>query len=100
MANPLSDLNSVLAHILNALTMGLNENKRLLRILLVILGWDILEYINFFELGKSHVIGSTLDWLVNNIDITILCHKEDLKHVRPGAVAANEPKIIWVKMLA
>ena len=45
------------------------------------------------------MIGSTIDWLVNNIDRAILCRKEDLKHIRPGAIAANEPKILWVKML-
>ena len=99
-ANPLSDISSVLARILNALILRLNDTKRLPRLLTVIPDCDILDYIDFYTSGKSHVIGTTIEWLVNNIDRAITCKKEDLKHIRPGAVAANEPKVIWVKMLA
>ena len=78
--------------------MALNETKKLPRILLVIPDCDLLEYINFCDSGKSHVIGANLEWLINNIDQALTCEKEDLRHIR-GAVMANEPKIIWVKML-
>ena len=100
MPNPLSDINSVLARILNALVMGINDSKHLPRILIITPDRDILKYIDFFGSGKSHVIGSTVEWLVNNINRAIMCKKEDLKHHKSGAVVANEPKIIWIKMIA
>ena len=72
------------------------DSKKLRRVLLVIPVRDILDYINFFDPGK---IGSTIGWLVNNINTALTCKKEDLKHLRLGAIAMNEPKVIWVKML-
>ena len=99
MANPMAEMGSVLVHILNALIMDLNDNKKLPRILLVVPDRDILEYINYYQSGKSHIIGSSIKWLVNNIDCTVTCKKENLKHLCPGAIAAAEPKIIWIKML-
>ena len=100
MPNPLSDINSVLACILNVLIMGLNDSKKLPRVLLVAPDQEIPKYIDYFDTGKSHVIRSTLEWLVNNIDRAITCKKEDLKHQKIGTVIANEPRIIWIKMLA
>ena len=94
----MSDMRSIPGRILNALILGLNENKRLPRVLLMVPDHDILEYIDFFQPGKSHVIGSTLEWLINNVDRVITCKKEDLRHAHPGAIAAAESKIIWVKM--
>ena len=99
MPNPISDLHSVLARILNALILGLSDVKKLPWILLAIPDQDILQYINYFEPGKSHVIGTALEWLVTNFEKAITCKKEDLHHQRAGAVAANEPKMLWVKML-
>ena len=28
-----------------------------------------------------------------------MCKKEDLKALRPGAIAVNEPKVLWIKMV-
>ena len=95
-------IKNVLARIFNSLVEGLNRNKGndpLPRLLVVIPDADILKFINHYTYGVSAITGRCLNWLITNMDRVIEAKKEQLQKKKAGAVAANEPKIIWVKML-
>ena len=83
MTNPVSMVRSKMARVSNALISGLNDAKKLPRIILVIMDADILEQINFINEGKSAIIGSCLDWLVNTLEKLIITKKEEFRQKCP-----------------
>ena len=44
------------------------------------------------------IFEKTLEWLAKSINSSIEIRKEDLKGIRGGAIRANYPQLIWVKM--
>ena len=100
MTNPLSDERSILARLLNLLIQALNENKMLPRLVVFMPGQDLSRYIDSLKSGISFISGGTLYWLINEVTKVISCRKEDLFQIKPGAVFASEPKIIWVAAIA
>ena len=98
-ANPLSINNSPLARIYNSLLKGLNESVKLPRVVMFVLDGDLIESIDYHTSGKSHVIDSSWQWLVSNVEKAIAVKKEELKDKQPGLIAVNEPKTLWVKMI-
>ena len=99
MAHPQSEVKSIIARVQNSLVKALNESNKLPRIILFIIDWDILENIDYATTVKSQLIGSTLEWLISNVDKAIQAKKDGIRQIRPGALGINEPKIIWSKML-
>ena len=90
---------SPVARILNNLIKAVNENQLLPHFIIIVPDWDILKSIKYYDYGVSKIIGSTLEWLVREIDRLITTKKIDLAKIRPGAVISSEPKIIWITML-
>ena len=45
------------------------------------------------------MIGKSLQWLVSEINKALECRKDHLRRRKPGAVAPNEPKVHYIKML-
>ena len=97
--NLISMLCSKMARIINAAISALNESKKLPRLLLMILDTDFLEQIDIINPGKTKIMGPCFEWLVSQLERVIAEKKEELRQKQPGAIAANEPKIIWVSLL-
>ena len=93
-----SGIKSIMTRLVNAYIHGLNTTTQLPRFVLIIPDADILKYIGNFEFGVSIMSGSAINWIANQIDRATECRKDDLIRCKPGAVCANEPKFVWVKM--
>ena len=76
-----------------------NLQPHLPRMIIIIPDWDLLCFINHFSFGVTMFSRKCPDWLLNNIEKVIESRKDLLRHRKSGFVAANEPKIIWVKMI-
>ena len=85
--------------IFNSFMKAMNANKLLPRMILMVLDWDLLQFIDHCSYGISMLCGQVINWLLRNIERTIESCKEELRKRRAGAVLQNEPKIIWVKMI-
>ena len=96
--NPVAVNDNTVACILNSVMKALNDNTKIPRIILIIPDYDILRYIGFFGFGESHVIGSTLNWLICNVENTIDSKREEFRKKKPGALHNSEPKVIWMKI--
>ena len=97
--NPLSLIENKLARMINALMSVLNQNNKLPRLLIMIPESDLLEQLDFINSGKAIMIGMCFDYLINNIMKAIQAKKESLWQARPGAVTANEPKVLWISLI-
>ena len=87
-----------MSRIHNAIVNALNEqNHKLPRFIIIIPDHDIIRFINHFGFGISHIVGTCLSWMVRNIEHALEAKKDFLRKCKPGALRANEPKIIWVK---
>ena len=89
-----------MACIINQVVKALNEigqNKRMPRFIIVIPDRDILRYINYLGFGISHLIGTCLESIIRKINNHIESRKDNLRKKKPGALRANEPKVIWTK---
>ena len=62
------DKGNSLVRILNAIIEPLNTTAPMPRIMLVMPDFDILRQIKNFGFGVSQVIGTLLNWLINNIE--------------------------------
>ena len=90
---------SPLARILNNLIEAVNEYQILSRFIVIVPDLDILKSIKHYDYGVSKIIGSGLEWLVQEIDRLITTKKIDLARIWPGVVIASEPKVIWITMM-
>ena len=91
---------NVMACIINSLIEVLNENKTtLLRYLLIMPDADIMKFIDFYTYGVSTITGKCLSWMITTIKRIIEARKDELRKCKPGAIAANEPKIFWLSMM-
>ena len=85
----------MLSCMLNATIRALNSHKNLPCFLICMPDMDILRFINHFGFGISQIIGSSLNWLIKNMEQALDAKKDELRHRRPGALISREPKIIW-----
>ena len=98
--NVLSPNQNVLVNLLNSLIAALNDHgKYLPRFIIMLPEDDILCFVDYFAYGVSALTGRCLTWLVNQLDRCIDAHKDQLRRKNPGDIVANEPKIVWVKMM-
>ena len=77
----------------------MNAYAQLPRIILVIMDWDIVRYLNYFDYGVSKDLGKLIKHLVREIEKLIQICREDLATKKKGSVISTEPKVIYVKML-
>ena len=89
---------NALAKLNNVLVKGVNDNSKLPRFILVILGVEFFKSLNHKDYGISHMIGKCLDWLIGNMYCITRTKKLDIWQKRIRAVEQLEPKIVWVKM--
>ena len=97
-----SDNPSMLAWVNNVLVSRLNERLKphLLRYIVILLDIDLIKDIKIFDYGVADTFETTIKWLVNCVDRNIDAKKENLRNIRPEAIApASEPRLIWVKAL-
>ena len=96
---PLSLLQNVPARLVNAFTKAANENNKLPRMVVFIPDWDIVKYVNYFQLGVKDMFSQILGWIMTNVMRVIQSKKDKLEHRNAGSIISSEPKIIWVKMI-
>ena len=92
-------ISNTLTRIFNSFMKAMNANKLLPQMILMLLDWDLLQFVDHCSYGISMLCGQVIDWLLWNIERAIKTHKEQLRRRWAGAVIQNEPKIIWVKMI-
>ena len=97
----MSNERSVPARIVNCLIKALNEDKcvRLPRFVVVVPDWDLLRYFNHNTYGIEEVVYEAINWMTKEMKKAIEDKREQLMKIKPGAVIATEPKVVWIKML-
>ena len=60
---------------------------------------DLIKSLNFFEFGISAILEAALRWTVTNMNRAVEAKKQNMINSKPGLVEANEPKMIWMKMI-
>ena len=90
---------SAIACILNNLIDAINREQLLPRFIIICPDWNILQAINYYDLGVSKIIGANLEWLIREVDPIIPTKKIELKAKQSGAVFYTEPKIVWIHMI-
>ena len=101
-SNPLSEVRSGMARLVNALIKVLNNKdlKVLPRMIVIIPDEDLIKSINYFEFGISKILESAIKWVVTNMQRAIEAKKQNMLQIRLGAVESTKPKFVWVKMLS
>ena len=90
---------NVLGRTINCLIEGLNKH-RLPRFIIVLLDGDLVaEISNIDRPGISNLIGKAIRWVTRMMEQLLEIKKEDLFNRCTGALAPNEPKIVWIKMI-
>ena len=100
-AKPDSAIKVVLTRIVNSFVKALNDTLRVPSVVLMMIDDDILK-----EISASHddhgikvIIKGALTWILNQISRAVEAKIDFLERRKPGAVTANEPKIIWTSMM-
>ena len=96
-ASPDSLNNNVLARIVNCVIKALNDAARLPRIILVILDWDIINFVDFSESGIRMTSHAAIYWITNQIARAIAATKDNIRCKKPGVIISSEPKVIWLQ---
>ena len=81
--------------IINPVIDALNDNNHLPRIILIIPDQDLLKG----NMKPAFVMGSSLHYIIKQLDLFIERRHQDLLHKRIRALMENYPKTIWVRML-
>ena len=97
--HPLSTIQSAAARLVNSLVHGLNENKRLPRIILILPDWDIVQNIGEILFGIFDIFEQLMKWVIKAMYKFIEARKDHLVRRKAGAISYGEPKFVWVKMI-
>ena len=97
----INGIKSPAARIQNCLAKQINDCKYMPRMIVILPDNDIIKHsnIDFLDFGARKMCEAILPWLVNMNNKMILAHREDMKRLKPGAVLAGEPKVIYAKMI-
>ena len=90
----------VIGKIQNALVAALNDFPHLPKYIFIVPDKDIIQDIGHYDDGVKKAMFDNLNWLTKQIGRCITQHREELKKCKPGSVAAEVPRVIWVSMLA
>ena len=99
MCQPLSNVKSVEARIVNLLIEGLNNKLKLPKYILIIPEKDFLAGMvpRLFDHGVKSLMKDGLEWMMKNMLRLLDTRKEDIRNKRPGALSTSaEPRLIWV----
>ena len=77
----------------------LNKTMWLPKLLLIVPDQDFINNLTDEGMGAALVIGSSLHYVIKQIDMLIARRRQDLLDKKPGAVFPEGfPKIVWVRM--
>ena len=88
-----------LARQLNPLIEALNERPKLPKYILLVPDRDIINETKAYGFGASYVLGSAVYFLIRQMEMLLSRRKVDLQDKKPGAIASQDTKFIWVRML-
>ena len=95
--NPLSNIRSSAARVLNSLAFKLNSETYLPKYVIMIPDRNIVDHLKYTNWGMSTLIKKITKWLVNQVDRSIGARHEELKNKNPGAI--DSCTIVWVAMI-
>ena len=84
-------------HFLTLLIDALSDDCFLPHYLVMVLDKDILSILR--KNPSTLFLGAAMHYLIKKIDVTLQRRKQDLSEKRPGALSANDTKVIWIRML-
>ena len=84
---------------IHPLVKALNENHHLPQYKIMLPDRDILTALHKSNINAALLMGSTLHYLIKQIDMFLERRKRDLLDKKPGALAKMETKVIWVRTL-
>ena len=87
------------SRVINCLIEMFNTRARLPKTIVVILDADIIENFREYEFGVTYMSGRAIDWMSNEIERLIHIRKQDYLMKKKGALMADEPKVLFIKML-
>ena len=96
--SPLNFGNNSLIRINNALIEAFNCREQLPAYILIILDRDFIDMINRFDFGIMAQLEHCVNWLATQVTHHLKARREQLWNVKPGAVAQENTKIVWVEM--
>ena len=89
----------VVTRTFNSIVDLTNERKRMPRFLVVVLDKNVIEDINVFSSHAVQKIRDEVHWLVRQISIFMRRKRAEINSKHPGAVYANNPVVIFVRMI-
>ena len=88
-----------LLKIVNPFIEALNEMYHLPKYNLILPDKDLITALSANRFDASYVMGTSLHYIIHQIDMFINRCKMELLDKKPGALVPEHPKIIWVRML-
>ena len=86
---------NMLSRIQNAGAEAINKNITLPKYMVIILDNDLINYLNYSNLGISLMYGSWIEWLAKTLNEMIIERKRQLPR---KAVIPDEPFIYWAML--
>ena len=77
----------------------LNEKQRLPKFLVIVLDKDLIACTKAFGSGATYIIGSSLHYIIKQVDQLIDRCKLDLFDKKPGALFEEYPQVVWVRIM-
>ena len=87
------------ARVVTSLIDAFDSKKRLPKTMIVIMDKDILKGEDLQDREAHAVLNKTVNWLVKEFDIQTKRRQDTITEARPGAVFADDPTIIFIRML-
>ena len=94
-----SEMRHVIGRMINSFIVGLNTRERLLCYVVLVMDKDIIEDINLFGKEADDQIAMNIDWLLRQMGLLIRRRQMEICDKKPGAVYANDPKIVMLEMV-
>ena len=83
---------NILGRLRNAMATAINKQSLMPRAVIFVIENDILEAINHYKPGISHLLGKSIEWLMNQIHRMVVTHKEILPS---KSRKFKYPAILW-----
>ena len=90
-----------IVRMINPLINAINERPRLPKYIIMAPDVDILMALWSQNIAAALVMGSTLHYLIRQLDTILECRKKSLREKKPGALPKDSelyPKIIWIRI--
>ena len=88
-----------IARILNPLVEALNKQHQTQKYLILVPDKDLITSLQMYNFGAGRVMGTTLHYIIKQIDLLLERRRRDLTEKRPGALLNGYPLVIWIRMI-